>query len=139
MAAHDFVFEAGRGAACVGLGEDVLSFHAGDEAGVARHALVADFVGGAHQPGLALLALVSDHQLFLRLLHTKVDRRAPVLLISSRNSEHGQARVSKLGCRGSVGGLSTFVLGPCGVAEKFTLEGNEACIARDVSATIHYN
>lgn len=44
----DFIFEAGRGASCVGFGEDILSFYARDEASVARHCLVANFVGGAH-------------------------------------------------------------------------------------------
>lgn len=61
MSTDDIVFEAGRGASCVGLGEDILSFYTRNEASVARDSLVANLMGGTHEPGLAHFTLIANH------------------------------------------------------------------------------
>lgn len=64
-AARDHVREARRRVSSVGRGEHVLGLDARNEAGVAREALVADFVGGSVDPGLGILALIAQDECML--------------------------------------------------------------------------
>jgi len=83
MSTDDIVFEAGRRSICVGPREDILGFYPGNEAGVAWHGLVANFVRGAHEPGLARFTLVADHKISLGLLDLGIDSGAVVLLVAT--------------------------------------------------------
>ena len=72
-ATQDLALEALRGVVRVALSVEVLRVDAGDEAGIAWDALVADVVHGAVHPGTARLAHVAAHAGALALLIAAVD------------------------------------------------------------------
>ena len=72
-ATQDLALEALRGVVRVALSVEVLRVDAGDEAGIAWDALVADVVHGAVHPGDAGLGHVAAHGGALALLVAAVD------------------------------------------------------------------
>eukprot|EP00354_Favella_ehrenbergii_P008177 CAMPEP_0170465624 /NCGR_PEP_ID=MMETSP0123-20130129/9901_1 /TAXON_ID=182087 /ORGANISM="Favella ehrenbergii, Strain Fehren 1" /LENGTH=287 /DNA_ID=CAMNT_0010731573 /DNA_START=169 /DNA_END=1033 /DNA_ORIENTATION=- len=75
--AQDLPLEALRCVVRVALAVEVLGVDAGDEAGVARDALVADVVHGAVHPADARLAHVAPHRALLGLFSGAVHRVRP--------------------------------------------------------------
>ena len=138
-AAHDLALEALRSVVGVALTVEVLRVDAGDEAGVAWDALVADVMHRSVHPGDASLAHVTAHGRLLGLLVLAIDRGGAHLRSNIRLLHDRRAGVNHPGLVGVAEVLASLpVRLTSGLPNDVLLEGDEARVTGDFQAALHF-